>query len=77
MPDNTLKEKLIDKIKQTDDSVLLEEASALFELQEPETIYNVNEEQATAINEAKEQIKNRQTLSNDEANSEADTWLKE
>ncbi len=77
MPDNTLKEKLIDKIKQTDDSALLEEASALFELQEPETIYNVNEEQATAINEAKEQIKNRQTLSNDEANSEADTWLKE
>ncbi len=77
MPANTLKEKLINKIKQTDDSVLLEEASALFELQEPETIYNVNEEQATAINEAKEQIKNRQTLSNDEANSEADTWLKE
>lgn len=77
MPDDTLKEKLIDKIKQTEDSALLEEASALFELQEPETIYAINEEQAIAIKEAKEQIKNGKTFSNDDANSEADKWIKE
>ncbi|MEO6330567.1 MAG: hypothetical protein ABIO55_16650 [Ginsengibacter sp.] len=77
MPVNTLKEKLIDKIKQTDDSALLEEASALFELQEPETIYTINEEQAIAIKEAKEQIKKGQTLSNNDANSEADKWVNE
>lgn len=77
MPDNTLKEKLINKIKQTDDSALLEEASALFEMQEPETIYNVNEEQEIAIEEAREQIRNMQTLSNDDANSEADKWVNE
>lgn len=74
---NTLKEKLINKIIQSNDPVLLEEASSLFELQEPETIYNVNEEQRKAIEQAKEQIKNNQTLSNDQANSEADQWLKE
>ena len=77
MPDDTLKEKLIDKIKQTEDSALLEEASALFELQEPETIYAINEEQAIAIKEAKEQIKNGKTFSNDDANSEADKSIKE
>ena len=77
MPGNTLKEKLIDKINRTDDLALLEEASALFELREPETIYTINEEQATAIKEAKEQIKNGLTFSNDDANSEADKWVKE
>lgn len=46
-------------------------------MQEPEPIYNISEEQRNAIEEAKEQIKNSQTLSNDEANSEADQWLKE
>ncbi len=77
MPANTLKEKLINKIKQTDDSGLLEEASALFKLHEPETIYTINEEQQAAIKKAKEQIKNGQTISNDDANSEADKWVKE
>ena len=77
MPANTLKEKLINKIKQTDDSGLLEEASALFELHEPGTIYTINEEQEGAIKKAKEQIKNGQTISNDDANSEADKWVKE
>jgi G3E family GTPase len=75
MPDRQLKEILINKIKQIDDQALLEEVSVLFELQEPETIYNVNEEQRKAIQEAKEQIKNKQTLSNEEANREADEWL--
>lgn len=77
MPANTLKEKLINKIKQTDDSGLLEEASALFELHEPETIYTINEEQEKAIKKAKEQIKNGLTISNDDANSEAEKWIKE
>ena len=77
MPANTLKEKLINKIRQTDDSGLLEEASALFELQEPETIYTINEEQEGAIKKAKEQIKNGQILSNEDANSEAEKRVNE
>ncbi len=75
MTGNTLKEKLIDKIKKTNDLTLLEEVSTLFELQEPETIYTINKEQATAINEAKQQIKKKQTLSNDDANCEAEIWV--
>lgn len=77
MPDNTLKEKLINKIKEIDDPAILEEVSNLFELQEPETVYTTNNEQKKAIDEAQQQIKNNQTLNNDQANKESDEWLKE
>ena len=77
MPDNTLKEKLINKIKEIDDPALLEEVSNLFELQETETVYTTNNEQKKAIDEGQQQIKNKQTLDNDQANKESDEWLKE
>jgi len=77
MPDNTLKEKLINKIKEIDDPAILEEVSNLFELQEPETVYTTNNEQKKAIDEAQQQIENKQTLDNDQANKESDEWLKE
>lgn len=77
MTDNTLKEKLINKIKEIDDPAILEEVSNLFELQEPETIYTTSNEQKKAIDEAQQQIKNDQTLTNDQANKESDEWLKE
>lgn len=77
MPDNTLKEKLINKIKEIDDPAILEEVSNLFELQEPETIYTTSSEQKKAIEKAQQQIKNSQTLNNDQANKESDEWLKE
>lgn len=62
-----IKEELIKKIKETNDPHLLEEISALFELQEPESIYEVNDAQRKKIEEAKEQIKNKQTLSDEQA----------
>ena len=58
MPEESLKDKLINKIKEIDDPAILEEVSNLFELQEPETIYQVNSSQQKAIEEAREQIKN-------------------
>ena len=70
-----IKEKLINKIKETNDLLLLEEVSALFELQEPESIYEVNDAQKKKIEEAKEQIKNKQTLSDEQANKDTDEWL--
>lgn len=70
-----IKEKLINKIKETNDPHLLEEISALFELQEPESIYEVNDAQKKKIEEAKEQIKNKQTLSDEQANKDTDEWL--
>ena len=72
----SLKDKLINKINKTDDPAILEEISRLFELQEPETVYYVNEKQKEAIDEAKEQIKNNQTLSEAQADNEIDEWLK-
>ena len=77
MPDNTLKEKLINKIKEIDDPAILEEVSNLFELQEPETVYTTTHEQKKAIDEAQKQIKNKQTFDNEQANKESDEWLKE
>ena len=77
MPDTKLKEKLINKLKEIDDPAMLEEVANLFELQEPETIYQVNTSQQKAIDEAKEQIKNNQILSGKQADKEADEWLNE
>lgn len=77
MPDNTLKEKLINKIKEIDDPAILEEVSNLFELQEPGSIYTTNTEQKKAIDEAQQHIKNNKTLNNEQANKESDEWLKE
>ena len=75
MPDTNLKERLINKIKETNDPVILEEVSNLFELQEPDTIYQVNDEQKKAIEEAKNQIKDNQTLSDEQADKDIDEWL--
>jgi hypothetical protein len=75
MADTSLKDKLITKIRETDDPAILEEVSRLFELQEPESIYHVNEEQKKAINEAQEQIKNNQTLTDEQADKDIDEWL--
>ncbi len=77
MAEKSLKEILIDKIKETNDPLLLEEVSNLFELQEPESIYLVNELQKKDIEEAKEQIKNKKTITDEEANKDTDEWLSE
>ncbi len=77
MPDKTLKEKLINKIKEIDDPAVLEEVSNLFDLQEPGTVYKVNDEQRKAIEEGREQVDKKQTLTDKEADKEADEWLNE
>ncbi len=70
-----LKEQLINKIQETDDKVLLEELSVLFELQEPDSVYALNDEQKKNIKTAQEQIKFNKLLTNDEANKDIDKWL--
>jgi len=70
-----LKEKLIDKIRQTEDEGLLEEISNLMQLQEPDTIYALNTDQKKAVQEAKDQIKNNEFLSNEQADKDIDEWL--
>ena len=75
MPDKNLKEKLINKIRETDDPSILEEVSNLFELQEPGTVYQVSDKQKNVIEEAKQQVKNKETLTDNDANKDIDEWL--
>ncbi len=75
MPEESLKDKLINKLKEINDPAILEEVSNLFELQEPETVYHTNDQQKKAIEEAKGQIKNGQTLTDEQVNKDIDEWL--
>ena len=71
-----LRNKLIEKIKETENGELLEEAYRLLELgTEDLEIYKLTEEQKTAISEGRLQIKNGKSLTDDQANNEIDEWL--
>jgi hypothetical protein len=70
-----LKERLIERIRRTEDLQLLEEISRLLELQEPDRIYHVNDQQRKNMSEGKEQIRNNQSISNEDANKDIDEWL--
>lgn len=76
MSTTELRKRLIDKIQKTDNENLLEEAYRLLELEtEDIEIYKLTEDQRRAINEARQQIKNGQFLTDDQANKEIDEWL--
>ena len=75
MSDQPLKDKFMNKIKEITDPAILEEVSNLFELQEPEAIYHTTIQQKKTIEEAKEQVKNNQTLTEEQADKDIDEWL--
>lgn len=72
-----IKEKLINEINLSKNKNLLEEFYQFLnlenEIQEP---YQLNEEQNSAVAEAREQIKKGDYLTNEEANQEIDEWLR-
>lgn len=71
-----LKKRLIDKIQKTDNENLLEEAFRLLQMESEDIeVYKLSEGQKNAVNEARQQIKNGQFLTDDEANKEIDEWL--
>ena len=71
-----LRNRLIDKIQKTRDGRILEEIFRLLELgSEDSDTYKLNKNQKEAINEARQQIKKGQFLTEEEANKEADKWL--
>ncbi len=71
-----LRNQLIVKIQNTNDDYLLEEVYRLLEM-EPENmeVYKLSNEQKTAIAEARQQIMDGQSLTDDQANKEIDQWL--
>lgn len=71
-----LRKRLIEKIQETDNEGLLEEAYRLLETGfEDKEIYKLNEDQISSINEAQMQIKNGQFLTDEQVNNEIDEWL--
>jgi hypothetical protein len=71
-----LKKRLIDKIRETDNKNLLEEAFRLLQMESEDIeVYTLSEDQKNAVNEARQQIKNGQFLTDDEANKDIDEWL--
>lgn len=71
-----LKKRLIDKIQKTDNESLLEEAFRLLQLESEDIeVYKLSDEQKSAVNEAREQIKRGEFLTDDEANKDIDEWL--
>jgi len=76
MSTSELKKRLIDKIQKTDNENLLEEAFRLLQLESEDIeVYKLLDEQKSAVNEAREQIKRGEFLTDDEANKDIDEWL--
>jgi len=72
-----LKEKLIAKIKSTDNEELLEHIANIIDFERnTDEVYKLSPEEIAAVNEGIEQIKNRQYLSHEEANRQIEEWLK-
>lgn len=70
-----IKKKLIDEINLSDNKDLLVEFYNFLNLEnEIQEIYKLSNEQKTAINEGRNQIKNGDYLSNEEANHEIKRW---
>ncbi len=77
MSNQELQELLIKKIRQTDDTVLLEEATRLLDLQIDESnAYVLSAAEKADIEEARQQIKNGDSFTHEEANQLINEWLK-
>ena len=74
---SSLKEKLIRKIQKTEDRNILEEVYRLLEIDfDDHSTYTLSNEQKSAIQEARDQIKKGQFLSEEQANQQVEEWLK-
>ena len=72
-----LKEKLIKKIKEINRPDVLQEIHRLLEMgSEDQEIYQLSEEQKFVVNEAQEEIRKGEFISNEKANEEVKEWLK-
>jgi len=71
-----LRKRLIEKIQHSENKSLLEDVYRLFELETQSLeIYELNESQLNAVNEAREQLKTGKYLTSEKADKEIDEWL--
>ena len=72
-----LRKKLIEQIKLSENKSLLEELyHFLSQENEIHEVYKLNEEQKSAIKEARNQVQNGEFLTNEQADHETEQWLK-
>ncbi|MEO8887027.1 MAG: hypothetical protein ABI367_13260 [Mucilaginibacter sp.] len=72
-----LKEKLIEKIRNTDNIELLDHLSDVIEFESNiGEVHVMSPGEIEAVNDGLEQIKNGQWISHEEVNREIDEWLK-
>ena len=77
MSNKELQKLLIAKIRKTDDTVLLEEATRLLDVEiDDADVYVLSEAEKTDIEEARQQIKNGESFTHEKANQLINEWLK-
>jgi len=73
-----IRKLLIEEINSSNNKNLLEEMYNFFSKDnETKIVYKLSKIQKSAIEKGREQIKNGQSLTNNEVNSEIDKWLSE
>lgn len=71
-----LRKRLIEKIQKTENEELLQEAYRLLDIEiDDAEIYTLNTDQKKVIDEAMQQIKTGQFITEQQANKEIDEWL--
>ena len=75
MPTPSLKDRLIDKLREIEDPALLAEVSNLFELQEPESIYKTTPAQKKAIEDRVQQSQDGLTISGKQSDNEIEQFI--
>lgn len=76
MATEELKEQLIQKIRETEDTGLLKEACRLLETESSDsTAYKLSVAERLEIEESRSQISRGEYLTNEQANDEIEQWL--
>lgn len=71
-----IKLDLINKIANTNDSILLEEIKKLLELSDSDVVYQLSADQIEGISAAEEDIKYGKTIDHESAKEKTSQWLK-
>lgn len=72
-----MKLDIINRISVLDDARIIKEIKKLLDFELDEKVYELNQSQKNRIEEARQEYKNAQTLTEKEANNEIDQWLNE
>ncbi|WP_210149447.1 hypothetical protein ACI513_01410 [Chryseobacterium sp. M5] len=72
-----MKLDLINRISILDDARIIKEIKKLLDFELDEKVYELNQPQKSRIEEARNEYKNAQILTEEDANNEIDQWLNE